>query len=224
MTTPLIPGFQGKIEFCSLKGKSLDSCEFVKKETFSQFLKENAKSKRGYSLIQSALCPARTTFGKELAQDLFFPTFIHYALKIDNIALKIFASLLALPFDLITLPIRFVALPFRARRLYQNPEKPHPLAERIGETLSQNASEITLRYAACTTDLIKTEKLEGQTIENWEKKETTGEVRIALKRIPGPKKTQHKGETKVSQFVKCNEIWNEMRSYKTSSEFSRIIS
>lgn len=76
---------------------------------------------------EGAFYPIRTHTMSLLAQDLFLPTLCNHALKIDSVAIRIFAVLGAILFDGITLVIRFCTL---APRVLWNrnmgPEQ-HPL-------------------------------------------------------------------------------------------------
>lgn len=49
----------------------------------------------------------------DFAKDLFLPTFINRALKVDGLASKIFTSIGAIALDLFTFIPRLIATPFR---------------------------------------------------------------------------------------------------------------
>lgn len=65
------------------------------------------------SILKGCFIPLRTDSLKNLATDLFLPTLFNHALKINNIALKVIASIAAIILDLITLLPRTIATPFR---------------------------------------------------------------------------------------------------------------
>lgn len=60
------------------------------------------------SLISALWKPVRTNNLKNFAKDFVLPTMINRALRVENIACKIFAILAALVLDVCTLPIRCV--------------------------------------------------------------------------------------------------------------------
>ncbi|MCP5506787.1 MAG: hypothetical protein H7A37_00580 [Chlamydiales bacterium] len=62
----------------------------------------------------ATLIPVRTNSWKNFSKDFFLPTVVNHAMKVDNIAAKIFAVLGAIILDVLTLPIRLVTAPFRA--------------------------------------------------------------------------------------------------------------
>lgn len=71
------------------------------------------KSTEGYGILASCLFQARTDTLSHFAKDFFCPTLFNYALKINNIALKILASLFALILDAATLVCRFFTAPYK---------------------------------------------------------------------------------------------------------------
>lgn len=83
------------------------------------------KGKTTVSWIQATLYPVRTNHLKNFATDLFFPTMINHALKIQNFISKIFVIIAAALLDLITLPIRLITAIPRAIMNYN--QKPIPL-------------------------------------------------------------------------------------------------
>lgn len=75
-----------------------------------------------------AFFPIRTYSLQLFVEDLFFPTLVNFALKIDHIAQKIFAYFICITWDFITLPIRLItAIP---RCIYNAIKvKKHPLRQ-----------------------------------------------------------------------------------------------
>jgi hypothetical protein len=67
-------------------------------------------SRREIGYFESYLITARTNTWENFATDFFFPTTIHHALTIHNLALKILATIDFIILDTITLPIRLITL------------------------------------------------------------------------------------------------------------------
>jgi len=63
-------------------------------------------SPKMFDLFSSLLTPVRTNNLSNFAKDLFLPTTTHYAIKIQNIALRVLAIIASVILDVITLPIR----------------------------------------------------------------------------------------------------------------------
>lgn len=124
----------GVSAYVQIKDKA-GCCLFEKRcgseEEVNVFIEQYGTSRTGWSLIQGAVMPLRTESRKALAEDLFLPTFIHFALQIDNFILQLIGSLVAIAIDLATLPIRCVLLPLRMYYNSQHPEAKHPILELI---------------------------------------------------------------------------------------------
>lgn len=91
------------------------------------------------SWIKAILIPTRTHEWGCFAKDLFLPLFINYALKINNVILKFFASLPSLIVDVITIPIRLISSPYQLWKRYKQPIS-HPLFNYINEL--ENSDEL----------------------------------------------------------------------------------
>jgi len=59
-------------------------------------------------ILLQTLIPTRTNNLRNFAQDLFLPTFVNHALKLQNVVAKIFVILSALILDMLTFPIRLL--------------------------------------------------------------------------------------------------------------------
>jgi len=77
------------------------------------------------------LIPVRTHTLQALSEDLFFPNLIHTALKIDNLALKIFMIIGSVIWDVISLPIRIVTL--IPRMIFNESKTSHPFYQYLIE-------------------------------------------------------------------------------------------
>lgn len=111
------------------------------KEFFA--VKERAENVSPATFMGAALRPIRTHNFKDFAKDFFLPTTINRAVRISNLALRLFAILGAIPFDLVTLPIRlFTVFP----QIYNNrklPKADHPLYRYL---IEQKAPESILKH------------------------------------------------------------------------------
>lgn len=86
--------------------EQVETFHFSSEDT--EYAKGLIRERSTVPLIKSAFTVVRTHQLSVLAQDLFLPTFIQHAWKVNHIALKIIAVLFALTFDAITLPIRLI--------------------------------------------------------------------------------------------------------------------
>ncbi len=57
-------------------------------------------------------------------------------MKINNIAIKVIASIFAIALDIVTFPVRFFATPFRIYYNSKHPEEKHPINQLIHEPKS----------------------------------------------------------------------------------------
>lgn len=95
--------------------------------------------------MRAALVPVRTD--RNLPKDLFLPTVVNHAMKIDNVAARIFAVIGALVFDIITLPVRIMTAPFRAAlsKKKENGELYKYLIDKGVDKKILNADEVQLK-------------------------------------------------------------------------------
>jgi hypothetical protein len=97
--------------------------EITSKEEFNEVQDYFLKGKTTVSWIRATLYPVRTN--KNLTTDLFLPTVINHALKIQNCVGKIFAIIGATILDLATLPIRMITV--ISRTIFNITLKPAPM-------------------------------------------------------------------------------------------------
>ena len=108
--------------------KNLDNNFTLKSQTVENFDKikaefETVKEACKPTASLSFLMVSRVDTWKNLAKDLFLPTFINRALRVENLVGAIFASFFAIILDLATLPFRLLTLgPVYSERLN------HPLS------------------------------------------------------------------------------------------------
>lgn len=85
-------------------------------DSIDRFQDQLHSGKRGgaFRLVKAAIIPVRTNNLKNICKDVLLPTTVNRALKIHNLAGRIFAVVFALGFDILTLPIRLITLIPRA--------------------------------------------------------------------------------------------------------------
>ena len=143
MSITLTPGYQANIQLRDANDNVIYQHRYSTDEQVKEFIGKYAKSRDGYSLLQSAIFPMRTNSFKDYAEDLFLPTFLHHSSKINNFAIKFLASIFAIAFDIVTLPIRIVTTPFQ---IHKNniPEEKHPVLDLMKITLKLKRSSTTI--------------------------------------------------------------------------------
>lgn len=109
---------------------------------FLKFHTDYCHSRPVYSWLEATCIPIRTDNLADFCEDVFYPTVMNHALKAQNIAVRILATLAALILDTLTLPIRLFTCAFR---LFDNPQKEdHPLYQyliRENSTFSNTPSD-----------------------------------------------------------------------------------
>lgn len=140
-----------------------NSCHFYAKnlETDSEIFRFELRDEKEYQKVLE-LCADRTNMSgalkalimpirtdlSSLPKDLFLPTFINGALKIDDLSNRIFASFLCIALDILTLPLRFITVIPRAIYHANTNAKPHPIIaylEKLGvpENLCKGYLQLT---------------------------------------------------------------------------------
>jgi hypothetical protein len=120
----LRPGEIVDIEVKDSKGNVLYKQDAVTKEVAENFLKQYGQSTNGYGMAASFFVPLKLSVA-----DCLFPTLFNFALKVENLALRILGGLGALFLDLLTLiPRLIIGAPYR---YLHNEEKPHPITALI---------------------------------------------------------------------------------------------
>lgn len=94
----------------------------LSEEEYLQLRKGIFKGKNVVALIPATLFPVRSNNAKNFFKDFFLPTTLQHALKVKNLAEKIFAFIFSLILDLATLPIRIVTSVPRIIFNYFQPE------------------------------------------------------------------------------------------------------
>lgn len=96
----------------------------------ANFINKYGKSVPHDSLLKAIFIPLRTDCWKNFAKDLFLPTFINRAIKVDGIGQRVILSVIAIFIDVCTFIPRLISSPFRA--VYNQKTKvEHPLISLI---------------------------------------------------------------------------------------------
>lgn len=216
MVFQLNPGFQATVEI-----RDNHTILFQKTCATSQelqgFISKYSTSKPGWSWIKSTVMPLRTDHLKNYATDLFFPTCVHFSLKINNKAVRIILSSLAVIFDLATLPIRAVATPFRFKYNRSHPEQNHPLVDLLQDRV-KNLSSVQMNFKVENTLITtKTTDIEGHSFQNGTQTINEGTVRLALKRMPGGITSKSSQSSSTCHYLIMDGEWVLENSNQSSS-------
>jgi hypothetical protein len=114
MSVVLNPGFSGYVAVEDQSGKEIFRKAITSPKEAKEFVDMHGKSVPGYSMLKASIILPRTDNIRDLSKDLFLPTFINHALKVNNFILRLFASVIAIIFDVITLIPRLIVFPFKA--------------------------------------------------------------------------------------------------------------
>ena len=217
MSVQLDQGFRAKIEIRNSEDNNIFEKAYFSPGEVEFFFKTYAKSKPGWSMIRGAICPLRTNNPKNFSKDLFLPTFVNFALKVNNVALKLFAAIFAIAFDIITFPVRLVVTPFRVIYNHLNPEKKHPLFSLIEDADKDGCNigdVVTIHYKVEDVSMSDPVQEDGHRVQNARKYLAEGTIQIALKRLPGGIKSQVAGETESSTYIGMDGEWTREGYFK----------
>lgn len=206
MNIQLTPGFTANIEIKDLNGASLHQENFNSDQDLKDFIVKYGKSKPGWSLLEGLVKPLRMDSWQHFAEDFFFPTFVHYALKVNHIALKVISSICAIALDVITLPIRFIMTPFCAFSYYNHPEPKHRIESDLG--IAEHDLVVNLCYHKEET-VVKApfQDEQGNNLQNAKKSTYEGVKTIALKNLVGGIKEYSKEDEKITFYTRINGNW-----------------
>jgi len=177
--------------------------KFSSVEEYYSFIDKYGKSVSSYSLLKSTLIPLRTDNWKDFAKDIFLPTFVNHALRINNFVLRIFASIFALTLDVITFIPRVIVSPFRAIYNHKNHKNKikHPLISLIennphsAESIKSGIVKLRVKFQD-----IKTFN-EGKMAHQFK---VEGYMTVAIKALPFTKRKSKFNE----QFAIHNKLGN----------------
>ena len=105
------------------------------------------------SIFKALVSPVLTARLNNFAKDLFLPTYLNYAITIDESVLKIFASIAAIAFDLLFLPVRLFTCPFRIIRNAAQPTHPlrvHLIVNGVNEQQQGDVVRVEVRSRTST--------------------------------------------------------------------------
>lgn len=175
--------FQGWEEEISVaqfdEGRSgLNGFRSAEGEALVRLKREMSNSSSVYSRVSPLLVPLRTNRLKNLMEDLFFPTIVHHAMKVQEIGAKILAIVATFFVDLFTLPIRLVTcIP---RIIYQVRQPKHPLIQAMRD--SERAIE-HFGLSRIPEELLHADVLETEITEIYSYGVDTSEKRTSLRTI-----------------------------------------
>lgn len=106
-------GVNGYVAIKDMNDRELYRQPVQSRQEADQWIKAHKASVQGWDFIKSSIIPMRVNNFDDLKNDLFLPTFVNHASKINNFALKVIASIIAIAWDIVTFPIRLIALPIR---------------------------------------------------------------------------------------------------------------
>lgn len=121
------------------------------------------------NVFKAALYPVRTNLLKNFAIDLFLPTTLNVAVRVERAAYRVFAIIGAIFFDLLTLPIRLVtAIP---RIIANRNPKITPLHQfLLDKKVDAEILEADYLHVELENFEYKGDKLHREKIHNWEEK------------------------------------------------------
>lgn len=207
----LAPGFQANIQIRDKEGTVLYQQPCQSSQEVNEFIQQNGGSKEGWSLIRGTIIPLRTQNFKVFSKDFFLPTFVNFSLKINNIALRIIASVFAIALDVITAPIRLLTTPFRVFYNDRHPETRHPLVNLIEaqteRTIDDNFVNLFYEVQDVRITNTSTPEEQGNTLQEATRSTVKGSMRIALKTIPGGVKRQVSEQQEAAGYLIKNGKW-----------------
>ena len=207
MSATLTPGFTGIVQIKDSAGTVLYNQKCTSEEQLQGFISHFGTSKPGWSLLSGCMMPLRTHNLPHFSKDFFLPTFIHFALTIDFIALKIIASTFAIIYDLITFPIRVVTAPFRIYYNAMHPEAAHPITGLL--TPEQRAKDLHKAILCYKTTIVNIDSPNytndsNKTIQHASKSTTKGSIQLALENMPHAPRRYTSETEKNKQYIRFN--------------------
>lgn len=228
MDVNLSNGYTANIQIKDKEGCVLYQQPCSSEEELKAFIHSYGKSKNGWSFIQTAMIPLRTQNLKDFSKDFFLPTFVNFALKINNLALKIIASIFTIILDIATAPLRLLTTPFRIYYNRKRPESEHPLINLIkSNPQSQKALKtnfVDLCYESNNVRIVKDDTdLPENFYERASKITIKGTIKVALKVMTGERKKQFNEEEESAIYIRydADGEWGRHYYEKTTHSDSR---
>lgn len=220
MSIILNPGFSGYVSVES------DSKEFYKQDIHSfkeatDFIDLYGKSVPGGSLLRATVIPLRTDCWGDFAKDFFLPTFINHAIKVDNVVLKIIASVFAIALDIVTFIPRLIASPFRA--IYNHKHKSeHALIGLIKDkpefTQAVKSGVLKIRVKFENVDIQTDADLNIRTAKQFA---VDGYTTVTISRLPGIKE-QSEFNDRTASYMEIEGEWDVQSSATGKSQHLRF--
>ena len=165
--------------------------EVGSKKEAMEWMEAHSHSVRGWGILKASFFPMRVGSCKDLAKDLFLPTFINHALRVNNLFLRVVASLCAFVWDIATMPFRFISLPFRIaqHRCSPTPESKLPVFQLIKENpdFKRVMEEGQVRLVAKVEETVGTKKFDTPSKD----KEEVAHLMDNLESIVGTRRFDH---------------------------------
>lgn len=217
MGITLTPGvIQATVQVKDTRDQVLYEANFASKTEAKEFIAKYQESREGYGLLHSIVFPLRTGNLKDFAEDLFLPTWVHFASKIENIALRFFASIPAIALDFLTFPVRLLTVPFQIYSNDKNPEGKHPILGLIeNHPLAQKAIEDGMVNLCYEIDDVQISDPIHAT-----RSSVKGTIEVALKRLPGGTKKHSLEENKQTDYHGVDGKWHVIGGGRGSSSHS----
>lgn len=213
MSIHLNPGYQATIQIKDKHDHLVYQKSCSSEYEVKAFIRQYGKSKYGWSLLRGTVIPLRTQYPKDFLKDLFLPTFLHFSLKINNMALKIIGSIFAVMLDITTFPIRLITTPFRIYYNYKYPDEKHPLIHliedqsRFQKTIENNKVNLCYEVQNVQITPFSPPDEKGNIFQDATKSTIQGVMSIALKKIPGGIKNQSSEKTENISYLAINGKW-----------------
>jgi hypothetical protein len=174
-------GVTGYVAVEDTQGRSL-YCQPVSSEKDAhQWIETYKTSAPRWNILEASLIVVRTDHLADLAKDFFLPTFVNHALKVNNLFLRVIASIFAISWDAITLASRLITLPIR---MCCKAPKKLPVLQLI-ETSPHFKSAMRQGTVNLLTHVENSQPVNGLGITRVERKSYAASFEVSLKDLPG---------------------------------------
>lgn len=217
----LVPGFQAHIQIQDANPCILYQKDCPSGSELQAFIKKHGESKEGWSLLRGLVFPLRTN-KEDIAKDFFLPTFVNFSLKINNVALRVFASIFAITIDAISFPLRFLLTPLRIYYNYRHPEEIHPIINllkdhpKLKQVLANNSVQLSYNVKIVQVEDSTEVDEEGNVFQKAVEQTIRGTKLVALQRLPGGIENKVSETERMTFYLGMNGDW-----FVTSSVVSK---
>lgn len=119
--------YEGSVKILDKHSRELYFREFKSSKEAEDFINNHGVSLPVHRWLRATLIPTRTDTLKNFAKDLFLPTVVNQALRVEGVCTKIFLLLLALPIDVVTLVPRLLLAPIKFFYDRKHPQPAHQI-------------------------------------------------------------------------------------------------